>query len=216
MSTIDKQGIREKLINSIDHEELPNREAARLLNIHPCYISMVKNEKSWDGITSKIWARFDEWYQGRDLLKNFVIPEGEEIYKQKEKEVKTSGQFIAGIDDPMAKLLSGGFRKDKNTSTEKPVFTNLNEKEREVKKEGKALIKKISNQAKDIHMTFTKSDIDLLIKRNEVMQVIIDDFIAEKSDKSDNKTSFIPDGIRQKLMLDIEINLTINGHSIKI
>jgi hypothetical protein len=201
MSTIDKQGIREKLINSIDHEELPNREAARLLNIHPCYISMVKNEKSWDGITSKIWARFDEWYQGRDLLKNFVIPEGEEIYKQKEKEVK-----------PLFEGTPRGFI----ATTEKPVFTNLNEKELDVKKEGNALIKKISKQAKDMHMTFTKSDIDLLIKRNEVMQGIIDDFIAEKSDKSENKSSFIPDGIRQKLMLDIEINLTINGHSIKI
>jgi hypothetical protein len=183
MSTIDKVGIKEKLMAAIDRESLPNREAARLLNIHPCYISMIKNEKSWDGITTKVWERFNEWFQTRDLLVNFQIPEGEEIYKQKEKEVKPSGQFIKGIDDPMAKLLSDGIKKDKKAIKKKPSID------------------------------FSQEFLNLKEKEAEFM-----DFVALELEKikSQFKQPSPLEGIRQKLAIDIEINLVINGQKVNL
>jgi hypothetical protein len=201
MSTIDRVGIKEKLVASIDREGLPNREAARLLNIHPCYISMIKNEKSWDSIPPKIWTRFNEWFEGREMLKSFQIPDGEEIYKLKEKAVKP------GVNEEI-----------------KPVYTNLNEKELEVKKEVAVILKKERKQGtkKAIYTEDFVRELEaqLAFKENLLHSALLQ--LEDKSKKNyalaadESKPSLIPEFIKQKLMLDIEINLTINGHKVSI
>jgi hypothetical protein len=84
----DKKAISAALIEQMNREELHTREAARFLNINPCYISMAKNENSWDAMGLKVWYRLNDWYVSNGKLSEFVIPEGEEIWQPKAKPVK--------------------------------------------------------------------------------------------------------------------------------
>ena len=193
MSTIDRVGIKEKLIAAIDREMLPNREVARILNIHPCYISMVKNEKLWDSITSNVWNRFNEWLLTRDTINNFQIPEGEEIYKVKEKEAKKAEpaamgpQFIAvyGHTEPIKPE-----PKKKLKKVKEPVYTA---------DYVKGLEERIDYQANK-----------LMEANNQIIKYC--DLVKDLSDTPANTA----DIIRQRVSLDIEINLVVNGQKVRL
>lgn len=88
MTTDDKKEIVSALKEHIDREELHTREVAKYLNLNPIYISLAKNEKQWDALSRAAWERLEEWFLTRSPVKDFRIPEGEEIYKPKEKSPK--------------------------------------------------------------------------------------------------------------------------------
>lgn len=88
MNTKDREVIVDALKDAILREELPNRDAAKFLNFHPCYISMANNPKMWDSMGKFSWQRLEEWFLTRDKLSAFKIPDGEEIWKPKEKAEK--------------------------------------------------------------------------------------------------------------------------------
>lgn len=85
MSTINKKEISEALVKAMAREELRSKEAGRLLNLNPCYISMAQNPKYWDSMGKAAWVRLEEWCQTNEKISVFEIPEGEDIWKPKEK-----------------------------------------------------------------------------------------------------------------------------------
>jgi hypothetical protein len=194
MSTIDRVGIKEKLMSAIDRESLPNREAARLLNIHPCYVSMLKNESSWEGITPKVWDRFNEWFQTRDLLANFQIPEGEEIYKPKEKEKPVK------VDNKVdrKKLQSTFSKSDEHFAVADTDMHPLNP--------APDAIIKLSYYKEEADKSTAR--ILQLLKENEKLMDTLDNMKKTPPNMFPVNT--------QKLSLDIEINLIINGQKVRL
>ena len=88
METLNKEQISNALREAMNKEDLHTRAAAKALNLNPCYISMAQNPKSFDAMGKTAWIRLEEWFETREPLTAFIIPEGEEIWKPKEKPVK--------------------------------------------------------------------------------------------------------------------------------
>lgn len=82
-----KKEIASHFVEALNKEDLHTSEAARFLNMNPCYLSMLKNEKHWDCMSGVSWNRLEEWHESRDTIRSFKIPEGEEIYKRPAKPV---------------------------------------------------------------------------------------------------------------------------------
>jgi hypothetical protein len=85
MDNIRKRVLMDSLKEAMSKEDLNTRAAARCLNLNPCYLSMAQNPNSWDAMGKAPWERIELWADTRDKLSSFVIPEGEEIWKPKEK-----------------------------------------------------------------------------------------------------------------------------------
>jgi hypothetical protein len=90
MANVDKKSISEALREAMNKEELHTRQAARFLNLNPAYISMSLNPNSWNAMSKMAWFRLEDWFNRREPLSSFSIPEGEEIWKPKEKAANTS------------------------------------------------------------------------------------------------------------------------------
>jgi hypothetical protein len=92
MTTEEKRTLRDHLLSCIDKESLHTREVAQALNLAPCYISWVKNEKFWDGMSKASWDRLEEWHLTREPIKLFTIPEGEQPIEIKGEKTEVSHQ----------------------------------------------------------------------------------------------------------------------------
>ncbi len=90
MTTDEKKELADALIEAMNREELHTGEAARALNVKACYVSMIKNPDLWGSIPAKAWDRVEEWMQTRGKIREFLIPEGEEIVAQKVYTPRTS------------------------------------------------------------------------------------------------------------------------------
>jgi hypothetical protein len=139
MTPQDKKEIAASFMEHMDREKLHTSEAARFLNLLPCYCSMVKSEKSWDSMTKTAWERFLEWFNTRCNIRDFQIPEGEEILKRKEKpqqepkpEFKPLRQSIDDSDIALAA----------DEHSPETALSNITEKEAEFVKEIKPAIEK--------------------------------------------------------------------------
>jgi hypothetical protein len=86
MNPASRQMIMEALREAMSKEELHTRGAAQALNLNPCYVSMALNPKSWDSMGKAPWIRLTNWYNTREPLGSFQIPDGEEIWKPKERD----------------------------------------------------------------------------------------------------------------------------------
>lgn len=96
----EKQEIASHFNEAMDHEDLYNAQAARLLNLNPCYITWLKNEKYWPDISQAAWDRFNQWHQSREKLSAFVIPEDEPIWEKKNNkkvEFSVKGKDLAAV-----------------------------------------------------------------------------------------------------------------------
>lgn len=85
METLNRKEISEALREAMNKEDLHSRATATALNLNPCYISMALNPKSWDSMSNPAWLRLEEWYETREAIPLFKIPDGEEIWKPKER-----------------------------------------------------------------------------------------------------------------------------------
>ena len=87
MTTTDqrKKEIADHYMEAVNREELHTGDAARYLNLNPCYLSMVKTPRHWSSMSQAAWDRLEEWHESRDKIAAFVIPEGEEIFKKPER-----------------------------------------------------------------------------------------------------------------------------------
>jgi hypothetical protein len=90
MTTDEKKELADALVEAMNREELHTGEAAKALNVKACYVSMIKNPDLWGSIPAKAWDRVEEWMQTRGKIRDFVIPEGEEIVTQKAYTPRTS------------------------------------------------------------------------------------------------------------------------------
>jgi|WetSurSiteA1Bulk_404760.scaffolds.fasta_scaffold41437_2 hypothetical protein len=82
---MDKKAISDALKEAMNKEDLNTRAAAKALNLNPCYVSMAQNPKSWDAMGKTPWIRLEEWFLTRGSISSFEIPDGEDIWKPKEK-----------------------------------------------------------------------------------------------------------------------------------
>jgi len=82
----EKKILVSHLIEAMNREELIVRETARILNLNPCYVSMFKNEKSWDSCPRDAWYRLTQWHNSRLPLKEYRYPEDEPKWMPKEKD----------------------------------------------------------------------------------------------------------------------------------
>jgi hypothetical protein len=121
MPTIDKKAISEALREAMNKEDLHTRQAASFLNLNPCYVSRVLNPKHWDSMSKTARERLQEWFESREPIKDFKIPEGEEIWKPKEKApsaveitLKKSDSGIVSIADVK-----------KSKRKEKPIYGGI-------------------------------------------------------------------------------------------
>ena len=82
----EKKILASHLMEAMDKEELNTRETAQRLNLNPCYVSMFKNEKSWDSCPKDAWHRLTQWHNSRLKLKEYQYPEDEPKWEPKEKD----------------------------------------------------------------------------------------------------------------------------------
>jgi hypothetical protein len=134
LSQKEKREIVDALLEHLGKEELHTSEAAKLLNLNPIYVSMAKNERSWDSMTRVAWDRLFEWVSTRGDLKAFKIPEGEEIFKRKEKvrnieSVGPEEHSPESVFTEPAPILPAKSRKPKKEKSGKIVKVILNQAE---------------------------------------------------------------------------------------
>ena len=80
-----KKEIADHYMEAINREDLHTSQAGRFLNLNPCYLSMVKNQKHWPSMSQAAWDRLEEWHESRCKISEFIIPEGEPIFKKPER-----------------------------------------------------------------------------------------------------------------------------------
>jgi hypothetical protein len=88
MKPTNRKEISEALKEAMNKEDLHTRDAAKYLNINPCYISMAQNPNSWDSMGKASWIRLEEWFNTNSKIALFEIPPGEEIWVPREKPIK--------------------------------------------------------------------------------------------------------------------------------
>lgn len=203
MSTLTRKEISEALREAMNREDLANRAAAQKLNLNPCYISMALNPNSWDSMGKAAWARLEEWVDTREALGQFEIPAGEEIWKPKEK--------IASSQTP------------RNDSPKPEIFTKTSVKRAEasVKREIKEHLKR-EKELSDNKSLSIPSSVDYVEKSvHEKLLSNANSEIARLEKEIAGlvcltKVSPETETVRQKLAVDIEINLVINGQRVQI
>ena len=99
-----KKEIADHYMEAINREDLHTGEAARYLNLNPCYLSMVKIEKHWSSMSQAAWDRLGEWHDSRCKISEFVIPEMEIHTGQ----IKTLREYIDAVNE---ELLGEDLRK---------------------------------------------------------------------------------------------------------
>jgi hypothetical protein len=191
MKPTNRKEISEALKEAMNKEDLHTRDAAKYLNINPCYISMAQNPNSWDSMGKASWIRLEEWFNTNSRITLFEIPSGEEIWVPREKPVKTDGSDMA-----------------KRTEIKIPKFA-----EKQTKQSNK------TDKPPKFNYDFLKGKdlLDTKEKEAELMDFI--GLIIEKRLKEFQTTATLEatiDPTHVKVALDIEINLVLNGQKVRL
>jgi hypothetical protein len=190
MSIIDKKSISGALKEAMAREDLNTRAVAKALNLNPCYISMCQNPNSWDSMGKAPWVRLEEWAVTRDKISEFKIPEGEEIWKPKEK------AFTAAD----VKKAEKSFREEMDAHDKRVVERN---------------------HRPEVDVPFTSANTELrgvngIIAELKSININLNEENARLRSILEKNNVVTPASVTQKLSLDIEINLVINGKKITL
>jgi len=85
MNDITKTNIKTKLDKAIESEELMINEVAQSLGLLSQYVSMIRNEKTWDKVSKGAWETVLNWINSGQTLKEYgekhgkVCPEKHEL-----------------------------------------------------------------------------------------------------------------------------------------
>ena len=79
MNEIAKKCIQTKLIVAIEKEGLKTSEAAKILDISPTYVSLIKNSDHWHKCTKAAWEAVQKWTNSGLSLK--MYGSHEELHK---------------------------------------------------------------------------------------------------------------------------------------
>ena len=104
MKPEEQKIISEHLDDAILKENLSKREAAKFLNLNPCYISMATNGY-WSSMGPTAWYRLTQWHNSRGKISEFKFPDNETIWKSIEKPVFPADRIESGRN-PDKKLKS--------------------------------------------------------------------------------------------------------------
>jgi hypothetical protein len=188
METINKKELSEKLRKALKEEHLWTKDASQLLNMNPIYISMMLNSNLFEKVGTSAWQRLNEWAATGDKLSNFKIPEGEEIWKPKEK-TSNVGSFVdVGAKPVKVKKLIG----------KKIINIPEHGVDIETVKRDMEYIK-MQEIADDV-----RAQLDNLNSRPAPKNLLVADTLTTEGPQ------------RIKIALDIEINLVLNGHRLQL
>jgi hypothetical protein len=196
MNAINKKELSALLSEAISREELRTGEAARFLNLNPCYLAMMQNEKHWDSAGKAPWDRLILWKEQRCKISEFEIPEGETIYIPKPKIEKTVTDTIIKSEVKTDPLIIPKFK-------EKPKASERENRDKPPK----------------FNYDFLKDKKFINIKEKEAEFMDFIGSIIEKKLLEFNipmtleKTA---DVNHLKVALDIEINLILNGQKVRL
>jgi hypothetical protein len=208
MEITTKIALSEALKKAMKEEHLWSNQTAQLLNTNPLYVTLMLNPKYFKKIGSTAWGRLEEWFKTGDTLSNFKFPSDEVVWKPKEKaESKDYNiQSPKKVKIPKNKIPKPPLaesEKDKTAISGEPVeAVEKNLLAQETTKES-------SSSSHSVPEEFLKEI------QEEIVRV---DYVIEKKNKALGATiSEQPSNtINQKISLDIEINLLINGQKIKV
>jgi hypothetical protein len=129
MENINKSEVSAALKKALAEEHLWSRDAAKLLNMNPIYISFMLNPKSFDKCGSTAWARAYEWFLTKEPLASFKFPSEEAVWQAKKQEPNIEGSGMETI--PALKKE----KKEKKAKKEKPLKAKKEEEEKQPKPE---------------------------------------------------------------------------------
>jgi hypothetical protein len=127
----NKKELSEALREAMDKEGLHTRDAARLLNINPCYISMALNDKSWDHLGISAWERIEDWMFTRGPLAEYKFPEGEAVFIPKAYVPKAKKETAPEEHSPAAIISAKKqkIKKQRSDPQRRALVLELNRKE---------------------------------------------------------------------------------------
>lgn len=74
MNNVTKEKISMAVIKACEDENLMYKEAAKVFNTEPLYMTYLKNPKYWDTIPGKVWDKFHAWLYSGKKLKEYKMP----------------------------------------------------------------------------------------------------------------------------------------------
>lgn len=75
MNNVTKEKISMAVIKACEDEKLMYKDAAKVFNTEPLYMTYLKNPKYWDTIPMKVWDKFHTWLYSGKKLKEYKMPE---------------------------------------------------------------------------------------------------------------------------------------------
>jgi hypothetical protein len=131
MKTEEMKIISEHLIDAMSKEDLTTREAAKALNLNPCYVSMARNPKNWNSMSKDAWYRLTQWHNSRGKITEFEISDDEPIWEPtvKQPENKLSGKAEVRYGElPVPEFPDSGNTKkkpEKNRTEAQNIFPGI-------------------------------------------------------------------------------------------
>ena len=150
-----KKEIAGHYVEAMNREDLHTSQAGRFLNLNPCYLSMVKNQKHWPSMSQAAWDRLEEWHESRCKISEFIIPEGEGIFKKPERrpslpeEGEAPPNYSTG-SAAAAKVIKKKGRKKSVKKEPQSSFAEDRSTEPDIIDRVKALEKKVTDLLKEI------------------------------------------------------------------
>jgi hypothetical protein len=218
METLRKKELSGALRKAMTEEHLWSHDTVKLLNINPQYVSMMLNPNSFDKAGSTAWVRIEDWFKTNDTLANYKFPDGEEIWKPKEK--AESKDF--NIQSPKKEKLNGkkvatapgkGTKLESENDTLMEAFKKGDISDliyiRQLEEERNTLLKKNSELINSVNVLESyNTDLNSANKELANKIKINSRELKVESCEQTNET------IRIKVALDIEINLVVNGQRV--
>jgi hypothetical protein len=215
MNEICKGKIRDRLLDALKKEGLPTNTAGGLLKISPSYLSMVKNPKLWSNVSEEKWELLQKWCNsglgigvyGRKIGASENVASEENVQEvaikkmEEEKErYRTELEKVLPMMIPVEEIpiteetIIHDIQAQEKTWSEKK-FTDASHKAMSAKLD-EALIKSVD-------------DVDWKQKAREYSELLAKDNLQSMEVKINTPAN-------QKIVLDIEINILLNGVRIKI
>lgn len=101
MNNVTQEKISMAVIKACEDEKLMYKEAAKVFNTEPLYMTYLKNPKYWDTIPRKVWDKFHAWLYSGKKLKEYKMPESYEE-AQKQADADTTNR----INEELGKILN--------------------------------------------------------------------------------------------------------------
>lgn len=201
-----------------DREELETRDVARYLNLAPIYISMALNPNSWGSMSRAAKERIIAFSHTRERIQDFKIPEGEVIWTPAVTPEKAKGEE-QGAESRKEEA------QGRKTEAQEDYLNHCWKNDvKSVKREAEGKKNKAQGKkqgAKEKVLPDKKVEIEILkekISSEDPAREIVEKYFPERGEKlpaGGNQVFHTEDGQCFRLVLDLEINLIINGRKIQ-